>query len=105
MNLGLRDAISLGPALARHIVNSQQADTADVDLEKWADERHAQALKVIARAKSMLAWAGAKNVPSVYYGVVPVNWFKVRNFILWAGSVTGFLKANLPWQLSGLLNP
>ena len=104
MNLGLRDAISLGPILAERVKNSEDSSAADDGLRKWADDRHAQALRVIDLAKGMLGWAGAKNTFSLYYGIVPVNWYKIRNLILWVGGVTGVLKKKLPWRLSGLLN-
>ena len=60
MNLGLRDAISLGPILAERVKNSEDSSAADDGLRKWADDRHTQALRVIDLAKGMLAWAGAK---------------------------------------------
>ncbi|KAF7797484.1 hypothetical protein EIP86_008683 [Pleurotus ostreatoroseus] len=103
MNLGLRDAVSLGPILAEHARTNEHYG-ADALLRKWAEDRRTQALTVIGAAKVMMTWIAAQNVYSMYYGILPVNWFKVRNFMLWLGDVTGVLQRKLPWQLSGLLN-
>ena len=104
MNLGLRDAVSLGPVLAEHIKQGQHTGARDARLRQWADSRHAQALNVIGLAKRMLAWAGMKNEISFYYGIIPVNWFRIRNLELWLGDVTGYIGRKMPWALSGLLN-
>ena len=104
MNLGLRDAVSLGPILAEHAKRNEHYGDADTLLKKWADDRHAQALKVIGTSKVMMRWISANNVYSMYYGIVPVNWFKIRNWMLWTADVTGLLQKKLPWRLSGLLN-
>ncbi|KAF7797478.1 hypothetical protein EIP86_008676 [Pleurotus ostreatoroseus] len=104
MNLGLRDAVSLGPVLAEHAKRNEHYGAADAPLKKWADDRHAQALRVIGTAKVMMRWISAQNVYSMYYGIIPVNWFKVRNWMLWTVDVTGVLQKKLPWRLSGLLN-
>ena len=63
------------------------------------------ALTVIRMVKGIMAAAGYKDELTWYYGFIPVNWVKVRNFALWLGEVTGRMKTAGPWRLSGLLNP
>ncbi|KAI0695903.1 FAD/NAD(P)-binding domain-containing protein [Cytidiella melzeri] len=110
MNLGLRDAVFLGPALAAHITLRTQSsgsprEAIDEPLKRWADNRHEQALKVIRFTKALLKSIGWKNEITWYYGVLPVNLVKLRHWILWLGDITGYMKKTTAWNLSGLLNP
>ena len=111
MNLGLRDAVFLGPVLAEHLrMSYKEATTArrtdlDKPLEQWAAWRHAQGLKVIALAKRGLTFASWRDELTWWYGMVPVNWVSVRNAALWVLSFTGYGKRMIPWALSGLKNP
>ena len=111
MNLGLRDAVTLGPVLAAHLRASTQTAvqparaTLDAPLRTWANVRHERALTVIRLVKTIVSAGGLKDEVTWHYGVVPINWVKVRNFVLWLGGVTGTTKSTVPWRLSGLLNP
>ncbi|GJE95106.1 FAD-dependent monooxygenase [Phanerochaete sordida] len=110
MNLGLRDAAFLGPVLAAHVRASATARGAqgvpraqlDRGLADWAAARHARALKVIRTTKAMLARSSWKDELVWYWGVVPVNWVRVRNFGMWVLGVTGITARVVPWDLSGL---
>lgn len=112
MNLGLRDAVTLGPVLAAHLRASAQTAsesspgtvTLDAPLKHWADVRHERALTVVRMVKTIISAASYKDEITWHYGFIPINWVRVRNFILWLGDVTGRKNA-APWRLSGLLNP
>ena len=109
MNLGLRDAVFLGPVLAEHLKRSTGAETVsraelDAPLKEWAAWRHEQALKVIALAKGLMSIATWQDKTTWYFGFIPVNWVSVRNFLFWVGGVTGTAKKRAPWRLSGLQN-
>ncbi|KAF5390944.1 hypothetical protein D9757_003941 [Collybiopsis confluens] len=57
MNLGLRDAVGLGPVLARHIRGLERIEGSKQDisaLENYAAARHAQGLKVIRLTKRLM---------------------------------------------------
>lgn len=111
MNLGLRDAVFLGPVLSAHLrAGTQTASpagtaTLDAPLQKWADVRHERALTVVRMVKNIMSTAAYKDEITWHYGFIPVNWVRVRNFLLWVGDVTGRAKNTIPWRLSGLLNP
>lgn len=109
MNLGIRDAVFLGPVLAAHVARAAAGDTdraaLDAPLQAWAANRHETALKVIRLAKAGLARASIKDETTWYLGFVPVNWLKLRNFMLWIMTSTGIMPRLVPWQLSGLKNP
>ncbi|KAJ3546952.1 hypothetical protein NM688_g5455 [Phlebia brevispora] len=107
MNLGLRDAIFLGPILAEQLRQSAQGgpnSVSDEPLKAWAKDRHAKAVAIIHIAKTMLGWACSKDQIVWYYGLIPVNWVRIRNLALWVGDTTGLAKKILPWRLSGLMN-
>ncbi|KIP09123.1 hypothetical protein PHLGIDRAFT_116686 [Phlebiopsis gigantea 11061_1 CR5-6] len=109
MNLGIRDAVFLGPVLAAHVARAAAGDAdraaLDAPLQAWAANRHETALKVIRLAKAGLARASIKDETTWYLGFVPVNWLKLRNFMLWIMTSTGIMPRLVPWQLSGLKNP
>ena len=107
MNLGLRDAVLLGPVLAEHLKRSTSSpllsrDELDAPLKKWAEWRHGQALKIIRLTKGLLRFATWKNEITWHAGFIPVNWTRVRSFALWFGGVTGLVKKKVPMRLSGL---
>jgi 2-polyprenyl-6-methoxyphenol hydroxylase-like FAD-dependent oxidoreductase len=110
MNLGLRDAVFLGPALAQHITNSIVAQSeaerkeADEQLIKWSHQRHAQALTVIALANRTLSIFSIRRGIRWYFGIIPVNWAWVRSWTIWFFVVTGISRRVTPWRLSGLYN-
>jgi 2-polyprenyl-6-methoxyphenol hydroxylase-like FAD-dependent oxidoreductase len=108
MNLGLRDAVSLGPVLAAHIKHCAQTASAqgDVDepLRAWATVRHERALKVIQLTKTLLTSVRWKNEITWYKGIIPINLVKLRQWVMWLGGITGYTQETAAWQLSGLQN-
>lgn len=108
MNLGLRDAVFLGPVLTAHAQRSARHMSPEVrakldePLEAWAEQRHEVALKVIRFAKETLSSMTRKDEVVWHWGILPVNWLKVRNFMMWFWNITGIARRVVPWQLSGL---
>ncbi|EKM55414.1 uncharacterized protein PHACADRAFT_256029 [Phanerochaete carnosa HHB-10118-sp] len=110
MNLGLRDAAFLGPVLAEHVRHSAQLTSPeecmelDAPLKAWAQQRHERALNVIRSTKASLSRMSCSDEVVWCWGVVPVNWMRVRDFIMWLMNVTGVARRIVPWELSGLMN-
>jgi 2-polyprenyl-6-methoxyphenol hydroxylase-like FAD-dependent oxidoreductase len=55
MSLGIRDAVSLGPALKAQMDLAENGTPSDKPLADWAALRHARALGVIAMSKQGLS--------------------------------------------------
>lgn len=110
MNLGVRDAVFLGPVLAQHLKKSQAATSPveqvqiDKELVAWTHERHKRALNVIVLANRTLDGASWRRGWMWYLGIIPVNWAWIRSFALWAAGASGFTARTSPWRLSGLQN-
>ncbi|KAJ7577027.1 FAD/NAD(P)-binding domain-containing protein, partial [Mycena floridula] len=94
MNLGLRDAIGLGPVLAKHI---KAATGGNEDLLTYAAFRKSRALNIISLTKSIMR--SAKLIG--YFSTWPID------IAYWALKVTTalpFVANNMAWQASGLGN-
>jgi len=108
MNLGIRDAVFLGPVLAEHskaaAITTSDRLALDKPLEEWAKARHERALDIIALTKRGLNVVTWKDETVWYAGVVPVNWARVRNWMLWAFDKAGITRKMAAWRLSGLGN-
>ncbi|KAI0093633.1 hypothetical protein BDY19DRAFT_918047 [Irpex rosettiformis] len=110
MNLGLRDAVFLGPVLAQYITQMKTAKSpserakADAQLLKWGYERRAQAVIVITLANRVLTAMSLRDGWTWYFGIIPVNWTSIRAWAVWFLGTTGLAARILPWKLSGLQN-
>lgn len=110
MNLGVRDAVFLGPVLAQHITKSKEAQSpaeqakADQELIAWTEERQKRARAVIAIANRTLDGASWKRGFTWYIGIIPFNWAWFRTCALWFAGATGLTARVTPWRLSGLKN-
>ncbi|KAI0341695.1 FAD/NAD(P)-binding domain-containing protein [Trametopsis cervina] len=108
LNLGLRDAVFLGPALAEHLRKSAGTpfwtDRAHVDqrLVDWSDERRQRALAGIKLSTDMLYMQSWRTGWTSLYGIIPINWTLMRCWVLWFLDTIGVQP--LTWQLSGLVN-
>ncbi|GLB34962.1 putative FAD NAD-P-binding domain-containing protein [Lyophyllum shimeji] len=96
MNLGIRDAISLGPVLAAHATASTESlPEQDKVLEKHVAARHDRALSTIKLTKRIMAVAsflGAAKLLNINYWLLNLL-FKVP-----------FVRNQIAWNLSGLGN-
>ncbi|KZT62131.1 FAD/NAD(P)-binding domain-containing protein [Calocera cornea HHB12733] len=92
MNLGIRDSIYLGEALAHCLSPSLSAPDARALLQRWSDDRHAAGKRVIDLAGGITFFAA--NATGM------VEW--ARDWVLWlVGCVPGMRRMAV-WMLSGL---
>ena len=93
MNLGIRDAIALGPVLVAHF-NSHKDDPTgnDTILEEYASTRRNRALATIRLTKRIMSTVG------VFAGWTRLHWL----LKLIAG--IPFVRSTIAWNLSGLGN-
>jgi 2-polyprenyl-6-methoxyphenol hydroxylase-like FAD-dependent oxidoreductase len=101
MNLGIRDAISVGPAIAQHLKLLQSLpDAADNEPDKvlmdYASTRHKRALVTIRLTKTILSVANAVRSNTTLLTLQ--NWF-----IRLLGSIP-VVSRIIAWRLSGLGN-
>jgi len=109
MNLGLRDAVFLGPVLVEHINQSREwqptsaTQTSDPDaiLRKFASVRRKRALAVIRMTKVMLSLMGAPAA-SKWFWWFPVSFGTIRNTILRILGQLAFVRRMAAWRVSGL---
>jgi 2-polyprenyl-6-methoxyphenol hydroxylase-like FAD-dependent oxidoreductase len=100
MNLGLRDAIFLGPTIADHI-NQSQPPVSDAILQEFASARRSRALTVIRLTKSALGTMGA-SAASKWFWWLPISLGRIRNTIFRIIGKLQIVRSAIAWRLSGL---
>ncbi|KAI0058880.1 FAD/NAD(P)-binding domain-containing protein [Artomyces pyxidatus] len=96
MNLGLRDAVALGPALAAHIAAGGRPD-ADAALEAHVAKRRESALEVIKAVRGMMEKLGGSG--GGISGRVRVF---ARAWLIWSLGRFTVLRRAMAYRLSGL---
>ncbi|KZO94893.1 FAD/NAD(P)-binding domain-containing protein [Calocera viscosa TUFC12733] len=92
MNLGIRDSIYLGEALAHCLSPQLSTSEARALLKRWSDDRHAAGKRVISLAGG-ITFFGANSATMVVW---------LRDWALWlVGCIPG-LRSMAVWMLSGL---
>jgi len=107
MNLGIRDAVSIGKPIAEHIKATQSSPaTFDDDkiLRGFAQERHNRAADVIHFTKSLLGMLGPKYSEKVFWWL-PISRATIRDWAIWIGTKPRFVQSRIAWNLSGLGRP
>ncbi|PCH38235.1 FAD/NAD(P)-binding domain-containing protein [Wolfiporia cocos MD-104 SS10] len=114
MNLGLRDAVALGPVLATYCKRVKEvalhgqagvlADSADMErpLREWAAARRVRALAVIRMVKRLARAMTFPDKTSWILGIIPVNLHRLRNFIMRIITRSDWVRMMIAWRLSGL---
>jgi len=98
MNLGIRDAIGLGPALAEHmkvVLGTTQADAQPLPLQVYGEARYKSAVKVIRLTKRIMTVVSAMGT------------LRIINLQYWLFRLLGCIpavKRMIVWQVSGLGN-
>ncbi|KAI6111183.1 hypothetical protein F5141DRAFT_771598 [Pisolithus sp. B1] len=102
MNLGIRDAVFLGEALAKHIkaTESMPVSEADQILTEFVTERRARALEVIGLTKTLLSIGGMKDENVAWW--LPVSKVTLRDWALWMLGKVYYLRREAAWSISGL---
>ncbi len=107
MNLGIRDAIKLGPVLAEYVHATSSGNSGDVEapLRQWAEERHGRAETVIRMVKGLQKMIMVPNKTTWVLGVIPVNVVWLRNTFLRIMTSFEWFRARGAYNVSGLGNP
>ncbi|KAI8998715.1 FAD/NAD-P-binding domain-containing protein [Trametes punicea] len=110
MNLGIRDAVKLAPALAEYLRATSDAafgGSRDVDapLRRWAEERRGRALTVIRMVKQLTGLLTLPNQQRWVLGIIPFNPIWLRDTFLAFMCKFTWWRARGAWQISGLGNP
>ena len=96
MNLGIREAIALGPLLVRHMERfPQDPSSADELLEEYASTRHARAISTIRLTKRAARFIAI-------LGTMANGW---GSYLVWLATLLfklPFVTRAMAWQLSGL---
>lgn len=91
MNLGMRDAIFLGEAIAVDLASNDPSQPA---LTKWAEERRAAGKRVVQLAGNLTEVGLAKD-PGYIMG-------KARDWVIWIVGLFPFVPRMMVWGMSGL---
>ncbi|KAI0950328.1 hypothetical protein AcV7_010449 [Taiwanofungus camphoratus] len=105
MNLGLRDAMALGPALAAYLkgVSSMESlDNAEIPLRLWATARRERALTIIRMTKRLFDVMTLPDRTTWLFGIIPVRLARVRNVLLRVFTKFRWVRMMVAWKLSGL---
>ena len=101
MNLGLKDAISLGPVLAR-VMTEGSTPATHQQLRSHMARRRESAIEVISMAKFM---AGAVGMSPKIRGALswmPINLYTVRDWVVWALGKSSWISDSVTYRFSGL---
>lgn len=110
MNLGIRDAVKLAPALAEFVGGATSSpETPSAELEKplgeWAAERRVKALTVIGLVRRLQGLISMPNERQYALGFIPYNAAWIRDTLMGFAMKFEFVKANGAYTVSGLGNP
>ncbi|KAI0362001.1 FAD/NAD-P-binding domain-containing protein [Trametes cingulata] len=106
MNLGIRDAVRLAPALIEYVRASKAGEAnADAPLTRWAQERRGQAQTVVRTVKQITRMLSMPSERTWLLGIIPVNLTWMRDTFLRIMCSFGWWRARAAWQVSGLGNP
>lgn len=103
MNLGLRDAITIGPTIAEHMTHDSHPDSI---IESYANLRRERALRVINIAKTMASTVGMSIRASEYHPWLPfIKLNTIRDWVLWTIGKSYYVRRKLAYDFSGLGAP
>ena len=104
MNLGLRDAVSLGPVIAAALTAGTSSATDEKVRAHMALRRH-RAVKVIGITKFMAGAVGMAPVLRSKWSWTPVDIYIVRDWVVWALGKSSWVSQTLAYKFSGLEEP
>ncbi|KZT11384.1 FAD/NAD(P)-binding domain-containing protein [Laetiporus sulphureus 93-53] len=106
MNLGIRDAIALGPALAMYLESAQSPGSSQADsegqLRLWAATRRQYALTVIQMVKRLMRIIVMPDKTTWILGIIPINLYRLRNTLIRLVARSQWWRMMTAWRLSGL---
>ncbi|KAF8268865.1 hypothetical protein EI94DRAFT_1726541 [Lactarius quietus] len=104
MNLGIRDAVTLGPVLAAALTAGPSPET-DEKLRAHMTLRRDRALQVIGMTKVMAGAAGMSPAVREKFAWSPINIYTVRDWVLWFLGKSSWVGQSLAYRFSGLAAP
>jgi 2-polyprenyl-6-methoxyphenol hydroxylase-like FAD-dependent oxidoreductase len=104
MNLGLRDAISLGPVLAAALAEGPSSET-DENVRAHMALRRQRAADVIGMTKFMAGAVGIGSVMRPGWSWTPIDIYAVRDWVVWALGKSQWVRQKIGYKFSGLGEP
>ena len=104
MNLGLRDAVSLGPILAAVLAEGPSSATDETVRAHMALRRH-RAAKIIGITKFMAGAVGMAPVLRSRWSWTPIDIYVVRDWVVWALGKSRWVRQRIAYTLGGLGEP
>jgi 2-polyprenyl-6-methoxyphenol hydroxylase-like FAD-dependent oxidoreductase len=104
MNLGIRDAVTLGPVLAAALTAGPSPET-DEKVRAHMTLRRDRAVKVIGMTKVMVGAVGMSPAFREKFAWLPINIYTVRDWVFWLLGKSSWISQTLVYRLSGLGAP
>jgi 2-polyprenyl-6-methoxyphenol hydroxylase-like FAD-dependent oxidoreductase len=104
MNLGLRDAISLGPVLAAALAEGPSSEI-DGNLRAHMALRRQRVANVIGMTKFMAGAVGIGSVMKPGWSWTPIGIYAVRDWVVWALGKSQWVRQKIGYKFSGLGEP
>jgi 2-polyprenyl-6-methoxyphenol hydroxylase-like FAD-dependent oxidoreductase len=104
MNLGLRDATSLGPVLAAALTVGSTPES-DEQVRAHMALRRERAVAVIGMTKVMSGAVGMSPALRSKFSWSPVDIYTVRDWVCWALGKSRWVQETLAYRFSGLAAP
>ncbi|KAI0316675.1 FAD/NAD(P)-binding domain-containing protein [Amylostereum chailletii] len=104
MNLGLRDAITVGPVIAE-VLTEGATPQANDKLQAHMALRRERAVKVIGMAKIMAGAVGMSPNVRDAFAWSPIHIYTIRDWVLWIVGKSRWVRETLAYRFSGLAAP
>ncbi|KAI0273379.1 FAD/NAD-P-binding domain-containing protein [Gloeopeniophorella convolvens] len=104
MNLGLRDAVSLGPVIAAALTAGPSSET-DEKVRAHMALRRERAVKVIGMTKVMSGAVGMSPALRSKFAWSPIHIYTIRDWVFWALGKSNWIRQTLAYRFSGLGAP
>ncbi|KAH9180772.1 FAD/NAD-P-binding domain-containing protein [Lactarius sanguifluus] len=104
MNLGLRDAITLGPVLAAALTAGPSPESDD-KVRAHMTLRRDRALKVIGMTKVMAGAVGMSPAVRDKFAWSPIHIYTIRDWVFWVLGKSQWVRQTLAYRFSGLAAP
>jgi 2-polyprenyl-6-methoxyphenol hydroxylase-like FAD-dependent oxidoreductase len=104
MNLGLRDATSLGPVIAAALTAGPSAET-DEKVRAHMALRRERAVKVITMTKVMSGAVGMSPALRDRFSWSPIHIYTIRDWAFWALGKSQWVRQTIAYKFSGLAAP
>ena len=104
MNLGLRDAIALGPVIAAGLTAGSTHES-DEKLRALMALRRERAVKVIGITKYLTGVSGLSPTLRTRFDWSPIHIYTIRDWVVWMMNKSKWVQQTFAYKLSGLDEP